>query len=303
MSLKKLLLKQLAKKQDFIKFVQPSFKHMQKFNSHTLVRLLISFIPLADFLHKNRINPKTISSFGSGSCSHEIFLKDMFPKSTVNCFDLSAEYIPKYSRAKMNRTWGINFTEVALEEMNWSEYASTSDFVLSIQTLEHIEDHETALKNLAIVCKPNGYIYIDTPYYSELDGQETEEYLKKERKRQWDEHSHFHLGFSLPRMSKRLENLGFEIVDKGYSSYVKGETDFMNLIRTNDVFLKTKASRSYIHGIAGTVHTLLENFEKEPSLDANDVDSVVHKDRPVLAIRILARKCNPSAASGLFGNT
>ena len=78
---------------------------------------------------------------------------------------------------------------------------------------------------------PGGWLYIDTPYYSEDESLQTPEYMTKELARQWEAHEHFHLGFSRERMADRLERLGFDVVDAGYSSWKRHDSAFLHLLR------------------------------------------------------------------------
>ncbi len=277
-------------KNSFIEFVKPSFKHMEEFQSHTLVRLLLSFIPLVDLLHRYKVKPENIYSFGSGSCSHEAYLKDIYPSSVIKCYDLSKKYIPEYTREKIDSDPKFSFSEIDFDEFDWLPFKNVADFVFSIQTLEHIEDHELALENLMSVCKKSGYIYIDTPFYSENDEQEEAEYLSKEKERQWEKHSHYHLGFSLRETERRLNDNGFKVLYKGFSCYKDGENELLNLIRRLALYKRKKSSNSYINGLVGLFHSILTISESEAIKEMEVLDSIKHRNRKAFAIRVLAQK-------------
>lgn len=272
-----------------MEYIEPSIEHMKEFQANTLVRLLISFIPMADMLFKNGICPKLIASFGSGSCSHEVFLSDLYPGSVIDCFDSSKKYIPDYNRKKMVESGNINFTEINVETLDWKLYSNRYDLVYSIQTLEHIKEPETALSNFTSTVSRGGMIYIDTPFYSENGDLDDNDYLEKEKKRQWNKHFHYHLGFSPSGISERLKKLGFKTVDIGYSSYVNGDNKFLRFIRT-DIFERQKADTSYVYGVAGVIHSLLTRNEKFCKDQFIAYEHTRHSERPALAIRVLAEK-------------
>ena len=274
---------------EFIKYIEPSIEHMQKFQANTLARLLISFIPMADMLFRNTISPKLIASYGSGSCSHEIFLSDIYPDSTIDCFDLSKQYIPDYNSEKMDINGNINFIEKDVERLDWDIYLNRYDLVFSIQTLEHIKDPYTALKRIASTVSRGGMIYIDTPFYSENNEIDDNDYLESERIRQWDKHFHYHLGFSPSGISKKLELLGFRTVDTGFSSYKDGDNKLLKFIRT-DFYKRKIADSSYVYGVAGLLHSLLKRSQELNNDKHIDYEHMRYDERPALAIRVLAEK-------------
>lgn len=275
--------------QDFLDFLAPSVPHMTRFQANTLARLLISFVPMCDFLHRYEIQPARIASFGAGSCSHEAFLADIYPDAHVLALDMSDKYIPAYTREKIAACDRIEFREEAVESMDWAEHRAQYDLVISIQTLEHIEDSFAALCNVASTVASGGHIYIDTPFYSELDEQESADYLRMERARQWETHSHFHLGFSPFRTAERLDTLGFDPVGIGFSSYVKGDSAFLKFIR-RDAFKRQCADRSYALVAAAAMYTSLTHFEDMNRESFAEIDASPHNGRPVMAMRVLARK-------------
>lgn len=277
-------------RRDFIGYTRPAIGHMMNFGSKTLIRLLISFVPMADFLHKHRVRPTRIGSFGAGSCSHEAFLADIFPDAQVDCYDRSEKYLPAYTKEKIDSLERMTFTEVMVEDFDWTSRAGAYDFVFSIQTLEHIEDPEVALENLAGTVAPGGWLYIDTPYYSEDASLQTPEYMTKELARQFEAHEHFHLGFSRERMAERIERLGFTVVDAGYSSWKRHDSAFLHLLRGTGALDRRQSDRASILGFLRFIHLLLQSGEASMREEWDTIDSIPHADRPVLAIRVLARR-------------
>lgn len=277
-------------RRDFIGYARPAIGHMMNFGSKTLIRLLISFVPMADFLHKHRVRPTRIGSFGAGSCSHEAFLADIYPDAEIDCYDRSIKYLPAYTKEKIDSLDRMSFTEVMVEDFDWSSVSGAYDFVFSIQTLEHIEDPETALENLATTVAPGGWLYIDVPYYSENESLQTPEYMTKELARQWEKFEHFHLGFSRQLMAERVERLGFTVVDAGYSSWKRHDSAFLHLLRGTGSLDRRMADRATILGFLRFIHLLLQTGEDSSRDEWDDIDTIPHADRPVLAIRVLARR-------------
>jgi hypothetical protein len=275
---------------------------MTRFYADTLARLLLSFMPLFDYIERHQIKPVRIASFGSGSCAHETFLAELFPGVQVDCFDASEKYIPVYVKEKMAASDRMTFHVTDFDSFDWHELAERFDFVFSIQTLEHISDSFAALGNMATTVALGGLLYVDTPFYSELDGNEDPNYLKTERERQWEKHKHFHFGFSREGMSQRLKSLGFELIDSGYLAYSAGDAKFLHFFRNSGLFQKEHADADVALSLAMTLLTLLRRSEEIHAPRFSEIDQCRHKERPANAIRILARKSTsiPVSAGSTF---
>lgn len=275
----------------FDAFMSPCYNHMMQFKAHTIARILVSFIPMASILFKCRLFPQSIYSFGAGSCSHEAFLSCIYKDTNINCFDISSKYIPVYTKKLINNNPKFRFNEISFEKLDWSDFSQMADFVFTIQTLEHIKETETTLDNLSSTVKPGGYIYIDAPYFSEIENQEDPIFLKAEKLRQWQKNSHYHLGFSLKRMRERLKERGFTIIESGYSSYMRAESALLNLIRSNECFKNKNADYPLVSGLSNLYHTMLEHSEAYCGGESA-LDSLKIKERKALAFRILAQRNN-----------
>ena len=272
-------------------FLNRCVPFMRCFYADTLARLLLSFMPLFDFIERHQIRPNRIGSFGAGSCAHETFLSELFPDAQIDCFDASPSYIPNYVMEKITASEHLNFHVTNFDDFDWRKLHEQYDFVLSIQTLEHIRDAWAALENMASTVTPGGLLYIDTPFYSGLDENEDQNFLKTQRDRQWKKNQHFHLGFSHTEILRRLKPLGFEIVDCGYLSYHAGDARFMHFFRNSKLFLNQHADADTAIGLAMTLLTLLRRSEQIHSLEFPKIDRCNYEARPSDATRILARKC------------
>lgn len=263
---------------------------MTKFYADTLARLLLSFMPLYDFLERHSIQPHRIGSFGSGSCAHETFLAKLFLDAQIECFDASEKYIPEYVGREMAATGRIAFHETNFDTFDWGPLSRRYDFVFSIQTLEHIEDAWTALQNIAGTVANNGLLYIDTPFYSGLDENEDKAHLQELQKRQWEKNQHFHIGFSHTEMARRLSGLGFAVVDRGYLSYHGGDARFLHFFRNSELFKGRRADVDTALSLALTLLTLLRRNEETHAAQFAEIDRCNYKARPADAMRILLRR-------------
>jgi hypothetical protein len=273
----------------FKDFVSPALSHMEHFRFHTLARILISFVPMIDMMFRNRIELQKIASFGSGTCSHEIFLSTIFKSSFVDCYDVSSSFIPEYNSNYIETEDRISFTESCIEEIDSSKFHEIYDYVFSIQALEHFDDYESAIDNICSTVSKSGYLYIDTPFYSELETQDGQDYIEREHKRQWEKHQHFHLGFSVKDTAKRLSQRGFQVVDYGYSGYREGDSNLLRLLRSTKT-QKSKITKDSALGMILLFREMLLAHENSYKMQFDKLDSLPHENRIAYAIRVLARK-------------
>lgn len=216
----------------FLDFIERSIPTMNLFWQSTLSRLILSYVPMIDFISRMERLPKTIASFGSGSCAHECFLASAIPDATVYCHDISDKYIPKYLRDMViDGSSKIQFETIGLEKDNSEIFKEKFDFVFSIQTLEHIENYRSFLRLLSQAVRPGGYLYIDAPYYHMEDGREDANRLMIERERQWKLHEHYHIGFSPRRLVQDSLLSDFSVSRMGYYSFNNGDAMIMKVFR------------------------------------------------------------------------
>ncbi|MER3389596.1 MAG: methyltransferase domain-containing protein [Microcella sp.] len=268
---------------------------MTKFRYHTLARLLVSFIPMIDFMTKNRIVPKRIGSFGSGSCSHEVFLALIFPHASVSCFDQSRKYVPVFNDDAIKASSLMSFAEVSFEDFNWETTRDAFDFVFSIQALEHVSDPDAALASLAKSVRNSGYLYVDTPFYSEVPRLDDPAYLEAERLRQWNKDGHHHLGFSLSAMARRFAAHDLEVVSSGYSSHRRGDNQLLRYLRCEETRLGVVTEETAL-AMCLMFCDMLRNFEASLARSGRDPENQSHKEREVYAIRLLGRRCRDSSS-------
>lgn len=260
---------------------------MAKLSQPTLARLLLSYVPLVDYLAKLPEQLALIASFGSGSCAHETFLSHGLPGTRVHCHDVTDKYVPPYFRGLVQGTSGsMRFEFLDLEEDNASKYRNMFDLVFSIQTLEHIDNYRNFLELLAASVKPGGYLYLDAPYYHMDDVREDREELAAARKRQFEQNGHFHLGFSPTRLKNDALLVGYSLIASGYYGFHIGDEKVMKVFRRKE-FSRHQGNPHFCIGLSYAMKSALDALDIEP-----DLDGWGYFEKPATAFRLLLRK-NP----------
>ncbi len=104
----------------------------------------------------------SILSLGSGGGLHEAYLARLFPSRTVVAADLHA---PEIARDVPN----LSFLQGNLLDPSFRSSLPRSDFVYSIECLEHIEDDVSVLDGMAESVTPGGTLYIQVPFANEAE--------------------------------------------------------------------------------------------------------------------------------------
>ncbi len=256
---------------------------MELFWQHTLARLMLSFVPMADYLDRVKLRPKNVGSFGSGSCAHETFFSRAFPKSHILCHDITTRYIPPYLKEYvLEDDNNIAFQLLSLGDVEVEP--DQFDFAFSIQTLEHVEDYRSFLDKLTKVVKPRGYLYLDAPFYHMEDEREDNEKLAAARKRQWQNNEHYHLGFSPTKLIQDpiLEN--FQVVLSGFYSFEKGDKAAIRPYLGSD-FSRLKSTGEYCDYLGKLLKRNLVEHDTKQNLDDHP-----YFKRPANAFRLLLKK-------------
>lgn len=269
----------------FRQLVQRSVEPTELFWQSTLSRLLLSYVPMIDFISRLDAAPKTIASFGSGSCAHEAFLASAFPTSVIKCHDVTDSYIPPYLKPRiLSGSGNISFAKIDLEIDNAKKFQNRFDFIFSIQTLEHIKEYRNFLNLLSCAVRPSGYLYIDAPYYHMNDAREDGEALRAERDRQWKVHEHYHLGFSPHKLMQDPLLSEYDVIAMGYYAYSGGDVAVMNVFR-NKSFSRVKGSPQFTEGLSYAMKSTLDVFDRIANLDSEP-----YFERSASAFRLLLKK-------------
>ena len=84
------------------------------------------------------------------------------------------------------------------------------DFVYSIDVIEHLDDPRTALEEFYRVCKPGGYLFVQTPNYPIKRLYDFLHYLKGSRDTLWDDPTHVSK-LNSNQLVKLLVEVGFKV--------------------------------------------------------------------------------------------
>lgn len=95
--------------------------------------------------------------------------------------------------------------------------SETFDIILCYHILEHILDDKKAISELYRVLKPNGKIYIQTPYKEGMIYEDSSIVLPEERKIHFGQEDHVRV-YSIKGLKNRLEEIGFKVEVKTYNS-------------------------------------------------------------------------------------
>jgi len=117
---------------------------------------LFRWVHLADAIEK-AARVSTAISFGSGEGLHEVFLARARPDVTVLGVDLREATL---SGLPPN----VRFLSGNLLDETFRSRLPKSDFVFSIECLEHIQDDVTVTRAMADLLLPGGHLYIQVPF-------------------------------------------------------------------------------------------------------------------------------------------
>jgi len=256
------------------------FEFWSNFGISTLARVNLSFLPFYEMLERKGVRGGRVASFGSGSCTHEVALALAFPETSVQCYDYTDEYIPAHTAAYIEGSPRLRFDLYDFSRPP----ESTFDLVFSIQTLEHIDDFESALDLLVSAVGEGGHLYVDTPLFHEHPERERE--YESIKKRHAEVYRHYHVGFSRRLMEQRLQQRGLKIVDSGYYSYVHGDAHVMQAART----IKVKADSASTHLMNVALLSALTASEDFYRDKREEIDDLLQANRVCHAYRILAKR-------------
>ncbi|MDD4676228.1 MAG: class I SAM-dependent methyltransferase [Candidatus Cloacimonetes bacterium] len=133
---------------------------------------------------------------GAGFCQYSNFVLSHWPESTAFATDLKTNYLRFFANYAADKYPGRFFYKSA--DLQIFKPANKYDLALAIDILEHIEDDESAIKNLKEALKPGGYLIISTP--SDLD--EAAKFTSE----------HIRAGYHKEDLEEKLQQAGFSII-------------------------------------------------------------------------------------------
>ena len=260
--------------------------YLENFAPATLARIMLSFVPLYTMCSSKIRGCHKIASFGSGSSTHEAILALLYPEAEVNCYDVSAEYIPAATKVLFEKLPNFKFVPLDPEARLLKGLKKEFDFVLSVQTLEHIEQMEDALATIAACVSPGGYLYVDTPLFHEQP--EREPNYEKMMARAWDLHKHYHLGFSRKRMEQRIVQYDFRVEARGYYAYFAGDGSILSFVRRLELGRDSRGA--FIPALVNGLTEALSFGERAFRVRIDEIDDLPVTDRVCAAIRVLGKR-------------
>ncbi len=114
-------------------------------------------------LRKSGFSPNKILDAGSGFGQYSFHMAKLFPNAEVIGLDVKSEIVTSGNR--LAKQFGIPNITFEVGDLLSLEYPSQFDLVLNVDVLEHIEDDQLVIQNIARVLKPNGIFLLTTPYF------------------------------------------------------------------------------------------------------------------------------------------
>lgn len=144
---------------------------------------------------------------GIGNIS-QFFLHD---GASINLSDIESSYFPrleeKFGRYKnLRKMYRLDFSDKNLEK-NHPDLLEKFDTIFALNVVEHIPDHEQALKNAMKMLRKGGKIVILVPAFQSLYNG-FDEQLDHQRR------------YTRKSLTALIENAGFEIVHKQYFNFI-----------------------------------------------------------------------------------
>lgn len=140
---------------------------------------------------------------GSGRGAFSFALARAFPNLQVTGLEYEEHLISHCEGIKAES--GLNNVRFQRWDITKPLEGGPWDVVVNIETLEHIDDHESAARNLYEAVAPGGILVCHVPsYYSRMFGKESVNI---------DVPGHVRPGYHGPDLLELLQNVGFEVSD------------------------------------------------------------------------------------------
>ena len=214
---------------DYIKSIINKFINKNRVLRYLFFKALDVFI-LRQWYVKSTIN-KNIKSHignfqlfydaGAGFCQYSDFVLNKYKNSNVIVTDLKADFLDEYiSNLPIKKKQKITSFCCDLQQYALSDVKA--DVVISIDTLEHIEDDIPALKNFYNSMNDNAILIISTPSDNDSSASFTFEHVRN--------------GYSLNDLTQKVTSVGFQIISTEYSYGFWGKL-YWKLIMKNSIIM------------------------------------------------------------------
>ncbi len=164
----------------------------------------------------SRISFSTVLDAGCGKGDFTFYLAEKFPQAHITGWDLSdpnlhelGDNIPTCNRIR--EISGLKNTEFHAKDLRDLDAKDKYDFIFSIHVLEHIPNNQKVLENFYRALKPNGYLHIQMP--SDIEMKPFFPKFLFRKLEEWSEEEHIGEVYSLSELTKKLEEMGFQILE------------------------------------------------------------------------------------------
>ena len=156
-----------------------------------------------------KLNPegKVILDAGCGDGLYAAWLAYKYPTAKVTGVDLDSASIGKAKQ--LQHLLPLDNLELYLADLSKPLTICHYDLAYCIDVLEHIQDDDLVLRNLALALKPTGTLLLHTP----LNDQKR--YFRKFKK--WQQNDHVRQGYQEDNLNAKLELNGFKLVNRQYT--------------------------------------------------------------------------------------
>ena len=158
-----------------------------------------------------------------------IYFAAKYPDTQITALDISQKAIDEANERLANAELkNVSFRVANLLDIDHSDQF---DIIYSIEVLEHIGDLDSCLANFRKALKPDGKLIVHVPCPNQ------KRHFKRFKKVEHPDH--VHVGFEAQELASIIQNKGFQVLDKRYTSGWFGSLawEMFEMIRKSD-FLK-----------------------------------------------------------------
>jgi SAM-dependent methyltransferase len=115
-----------------------------------------------------------IIDLGSGASFFDPFLALLYPRLCCTDSMKYGDVTPMVAAQRAAYHVSLPLYDLLLEDMGprpeigWGDATDKFDVTLCISTIEHVDDHDKAMRELVRITKPGGYIFITSDYFRDL---------------------------------------------------------------------------------------------------------------------------------------
>ncbi|MGC9358113.1 MAG: class I SAM-dependent methyltransferase [Anaerolineae bacterium] len=161
--------------------------------------------------------PRKILDAGCGKGDFTFAVADLLPEADVLGVDASPAKSHEFAHYEdnievcneLNEILGMPNVRFEKRDLMNLDESGVFDFIFCIHVLEHIEDNEVVLQNLAQALKPGGYLYVQMPSRVDLSVKFLEAYLGD--RLAWEKAEHIGL-LTRDELVTKVDATGLEVL-------------------------------------------------------------------------------------------